>query len=77
MIPEALYWMNWFGPRAVAALGRARFDALADAADIEQRGGGLLVLVTDSPLRPGNPADEARRVAAEERFGLHRLPGAF
>src|SRR5262249_37881709 len=75
MLPEALYWMNWFGPKVVAALGRARFDPLSEVAHIEQRDGGLLVLLAVTSLHPGSPADEALRLAAEERFGLHTLLG--
>lgn len=71
--PEALYWLNWFGPRAVTALGRPRFDALAGLARVEEREGGLLVRLLDTPLDGDNLAHEAHRVAAEERFGLRAL----
>jgi hypothetical protein len=72
-IPEALYWLNWFSAQAVAVLGRARFDKLAGTALVEERDGGLLVALQDTPFRGDDPEHGARRIAAEQRFGLSQL----
>ena len=75
-ITERLGWLNWFGPRAAAALGFAAPAEEMGVAVIERnKDGSSVVLLTKAPMDFRDVAYRDSYVALLERLAPHRYLG--
>lgn len=76
-VPPCIGWVNWIGPRGVAAVGADRLAALrAHVASVEPVHGGWRVTLQEEPYAEADPACAARRRGAEAALGLDTLAGS-
>jgi hypothetical protein len=74
LVPTALFWMNWIGPKQLRAMGPDRLSRLASLAEVEPRPPhGTLVILQEEPFSAANPAHVGRQAEAEAALGLAEL----
>lgn len=73
-VPNALYWMNWFGPAQLRVIGSDRLKRLAPFAEVELRPpDGAFVILQQESFSDANPVHVRRREEAEATLGLAEL----
>jgi hypothetical protein len=68
-----LEWIRFFGPEALALIGRGRFDRLRTYAEKYELHGGLVIVLQEEPFDWTNPAHRQRVARAEEELGFEEL----
>lgn len=76
LVPEAVWWLNYWSEVVIDSADEAAADATGPRVDwhsVEEVTGGLLLVADDRPIADEPGSDWSRYVALTEQLALHRL----
>jgi hypothetical protein len=78
-VPDALFWINYYGPEWAKNLGADRIERLRPSvASLEWLdNGGVLIAIQDAPYDEGNAAHREHQLELERVLGLEELQASF
>ena len=70
VVPEALSWMTWFGPKHMKTIGETALEGVKNLISLRPCASGYILVLMQEPYEDANPEHRRFREEIEEKIGL-------